>query len=89
MCTGVFGEVTSPKHQNDEQKIYWDVYQGAIHAKDAIDQDIKQNETHPDEVKQIVVFIVRFKMKACILDLIVSRHIYIGRSGIINYSKKC
>ncbi|CAJ0650664.1 10168_t:CDS:2 [Entrophospora sp. SA101] len=74
--TGIFGEVTSPKRQNDELKIYWDVYLGAIHAKDAIDQDIKKNKICPDEAKRIVSFIVGFKIKVCILDLL-SPGIYI------------
>ncbi|CAG8503933.1 7059_t:CDS:2 [Scutellospora calospora] len=74
--TGVLAEVTSPKRKNDESKIYWDIYRGAINAKDEIDQDIKQNEICPDEAKRIIIFIVGFKMSVCILDLL-SPGIYI------------
>ncbi|CAG8443522.1 20421_t:CDS:2 [Gigaspora rosea] len=50
--TGVFAEVTSPRRKDDEQKIYWDIYRGAIKE---IDQDIKQNEICPDEAKRIII----------------------------------
>ncbi|CAG8655019.1 25457_t:CDS:2 [Gigaspora margarita] len=42
-CTAVFSEVTSPKRQNKEPKVYWDIYCGATHAKDAIGYDISQH----------------------------------------------
>ncbi|CAG8529332.1 122_t:CDS:10, partial [Cetraspora pellucida] len=74
--TGVLAEVTSPKRKGDEPKIYWDIYRGAINAKDEIDQDIKQNEICPDEAKRIIIFIVGFKMSVCILGLL-SPGIYI------------
>ncbi|CAG8810527.1 15004_t:CDS:2, partial [Racocetra persica] len=49
--TGVLAEVTSSRRADDEPKIYWDIYQGAINTKDEIDQDIKQNEIYPDKAK--------------------------------------
>ncbi|CAG8823272.1 27814_t:CDS:2, partial [Gigaspora margarita] len=67
--TAVFGEVTSPKRQNEEPKVYWDIYRGAIHAKDAIDCDINQQEIQPDEAKRIIIFINGFKMTVCVMEL--------------------
>ncbi|CAG8809374.1 8662_t:CDS:2, partial [Racocetra persica] len=55
--SAVFGEVTSPKRQNEEPKVYWNIYRGAIHAKDAIDYDINQQNIQPDEAKRIIIFV--------------------------------
>jgi len=68
-CIGVFCEVTSPKRQDEEHKVYWDIYRGSIHAKDSIDFDIKQREMHPDETNQIVIFINGHKMEVCVMTL--------------------
>ncbi|CAG8562152.1 3022_t:CDS:10 [Ambispora gerdemannii] len=67
--SAVFGEVTSPKRQNEEPKVYWDIYRGAIHAKDAIDYDINQQNIQPDEAKRIIIFINGFKMTVCVMKL--------------------
>ncbi|CAG8786904.1 25460_t:CDS:2, partial [Dentiscutata erythropus] len=67
--SAVFGEVTSPKRQNEEPKVYWDIYRGAIHAKDAIDYDINQRNIQPDESKRIIIFINGFKMTVCVMKL--------------------
>lgn len=66
---GVFGEVTSPKRQDNERKIYWDVYRGAIHAKDSIDFNIREYKMHPDDTTQIVIFIKGFYMEVCVMLL--------------------
>ncbi|CAG8762457.1 44059_t:CDS:2, partial [Gigaspora margarita] len=68
-CVGVFCEVTSPKRQDEEHKIYWDIYRGSIHAKDSIDLNIKQREMHPNETNQIVIFINGHKMEVCVMIL--------------------
>ncbi|CAG8720138.1 13109_t:CDS:2, partial [Racocetra fulgida] len=67
--SAAFGEVTSPKRQNEEPKVYWDIYRGAIHAKDAIDYDINQQNIQPDEAKRIIIFINGFKMTVCVMKL--------------------
>ncbi|CAG8804480.1 3232_t:CDS:2, partial [Cetraspora pellucida] len=67
--SAVFGEVTSPKRQNEEPKVYWDIYRDAIHAKDAIDYDINQRNIQPDESKRIIIFINGFKMTVCVMKL--------------------
>ncbi|RHZ77734.1 hypothetical protein Glove_174g73 [Diversispora epigaea] len=66
---GVFGEVTSSKCQDDERKIYWDIYRGAIHAKDFMDFNIRECGMHPDDATQIIIFIKGFYMEVCILVL--------------------
>ncbi|CAG8773488.1 10602_t:CDS:1, partial [Racocetra fulgida] len=50
--TAVFGEVTSPKRQDEESKVFWDIYRGAIHAKDAIDTDITKQELKYTQTEQ-------------------------------------
>ncbi|KAF0425172.1 hypothetical protein F8M41_006353 [Gigaspora margarita] len=67
--TAVFSEVTSPKRQNEEPKVYWDIYRGATHAKDAIGYDISQYNIRPDETKRIIIFINGFKMTVCVMKL--------------------
>ncbi|CAG8815640.1 15748_t:CDS:10, partial [Gigaspora margarita] len=60
---GVFCEVISPKRQDEKNKIYWGIYRGSIHAKDSIDLNIKQQEMHPNETNQIIIFINGHKME--------------------------
>ncbi|CAG8751634.1 10836_t:CDS:2, partial [Funneliformis caledonium] len=69
--TAVFGEVTSPKRQNDSHKVNWDIYRGATHAKDDIDYDINQRgkELQSHEKKRIVTIVRGYKMSVCIMEL--------------------
>ena len=50
--TAVFGEVTSPKRQNEPHKAFWDIYRGATHAKDDIDYNINQQGIELEPMKQ-------------------------------------
>ncbi|CAI2168419.1 14522_t:CDS:2 [Funneliformis geosporum] len=67
----VFGEVTSPKRQNDSHKVNWDIYRGATHAKDDIDYDINQRgkELQSHEKKRIVTIVSGYKMSVCVMEL--------------------
>ncbi|CAG8616033.1 17993_t:CDS:2 [Acaulospora morrowiae] len=69
--TAVFGEVTSPKRQNNPHKAFWDIYRGATHAKDDIDYNINQQgiELQPHGAKRIVTFINGYKMSVCVMEL--------------------
>ncbi|CAH1758003.1 4844_t:CDS:2 [Entrophospora sp. SA101] len=51
--TSIFTEITGPWKQNCKIKPYWDIYREGIHAKDAIDSDIRKNKSlKPDETKK-------------------------------------
>nr|CAG8667726.1 4465_t:CDS:2 [Entrophospora candida] len=67
--TSVFLEVTSPKREDEEKKINWDIYRASIHAKDAIDYDIKKFNIQPSSGKKLAIFINGYKMVVCVMKL--------------------
>jgi len=62
-------EVTSPRREDDNIKIHWDIYRGSIHAKDSVDFDIKKYNIQPSSGKKIVIFINGYKMVVCVMKL--------------------
>ncbi|CAG8625511.1 11215_t:CDS:10 [Funneliformis mosseae] len=67
--TSVFLEVTSPKREDEEKKINWNIYRASIHAKDAIDYDIKKFNIQPSSGKKLAIFINGYKMVVCVMKL--------------------
>ncbi|CAI2189770.1 9995_t:CDS:2, partial [Funneliformis geosporum] len=68
-CSSVFLEVTSPKREDEEKKINCDIYRASIHAKDAIDYDIKKFNIQPSSGKKLAIFINGYKMVVCVMKL--------------------